>query len=145
MKGLHDSLFTGEGSRRAVECYIDMLVEAVCDISRNAQHGIDRDAYIVGDDNRDLMIDIRNWAKEFIDNQPDEDDDPDWEYLEAIDDFSITKLTAAYGVEKDYLVAIKGYGAPYHIKAKTIDDARHKLADRVLHDSIVTVMESDKA
>jgi hypothetical protein len=72
------------------------LQEAEVDIALNAGYMI-ASSQIDVSDSRELISNIVEWAKEFVQLDPQEW--PADDYMEAIDQFAAQKLLDAYGVE----------------------------------------------
>lgn len=72
------------------------LQEAEADIALNAGYMIATREIDVSD-SRELITNIVEWAKEFIQLDPQEW--PAEDYMEAIDQFAMKKLSDAYGVQ----------------------------------------------
>lgn len=132
---LGNHLFSSNANaKKIVTDYIDHLAEVVYDITLNAQYEFDHGGFENNGGSRDLFCDIRNWAIDFISKEPNRggnDDDDDYDYIEAIDAFTEQKMIENYGVMREFDVS-SGDGACFRIEAKTAQDALRILSERVL-------------
>lgn len=131
---LQNHLFSSNANaKKIVFDYINLLAEVVFDITLMAQHGIDFGSYEC-EESRSLKNSIVSWAIEFIETMPNRggnDDDEEYDYIEAVDMFAEQKMIESYGIIREFDVSCAD-GFHFRVHAKTAQEALHILSERVL-------------